>query len=218
MTRGLSQVPATPATTRDLTAVHHPHYLNFLKVASQKGGSIDFDTTIPPGLYETVRLAAGGAVNAASAVLNSEVRNAFALVRPPGHHAGTACGGGFCYLNNVAVMSRAAQRMGAPKVLILDWDAHHGNGTQEIFDADPTFLFISVHQMPLYPGSGRVEVCGEGKGTGGGGTPSTCRFPLVPQMTATSTSSPGWAHQWPASSPLTSSQYQPARTTISLIP
>ncbi|HNS83600.1 MAG TPA: histone deacetylase [Methanolinea sp.] len=146
--------------------VHIPEYLRFLEQASRRGGFIDFDTNVPPGLFSHALLAAGGALRAADAVLSGEARNAFALVRPPGHHARPGTGAGFCYLNNVAIMVRHVQARGVKKVLILDWDAHHGDGTQQIFYEDPTVLFTSVHQWPFYPGSGAVEETGSGKGAG----------------------------------------------------
>ncbi|MCU0633220.1 MAG: histone deacetylase [Methanolinea sp.] len=146
--------------------VHHPEYLGFLEEASRRGGFIDFDTNVPVDLFSHALLAAGGALRAADAVLSGEVINAFALVRPPGHHARQGTGAGFCYLNNIAIMVRHVQQQGVRKVMILDWDAHHGDGTQQIFYEDATVLFSSIHQMPFYPGSGHVDEIGSGAGTG----------------------------------------------------
>jgi acetoin utilization deacetylase AcuC-like enzyme len=105
-------------------------------------------------------------MRAADAVIDGEVRNAFALVRPPGHHARMGTGAGFCYLNNMAIMVRHLQRRGIHRVMVLDWDAHHGDGTQQVFYADPTVLFCSVHQFPFYPGSGMIDETGTGPGEG----------------------------------------------------
>jgi len=146
--------------------VHHHEYLVFLEEASRTGGFIDFDTNIPVNLFSHALLAAGGAIAAADAVLTGEAENAFALVRPPGHHARQGTGAGFCYLNNMAIMVRHVQQEGIRRVMILDWDAHHGDGTQSIFYEDPTVLFSSIHQMPFYPGSGSVDEIGFGAGAG----------------------------------------------------
>ncbi len=163
------------ASDKDVIAVHTPEYLNFLKKESMKGGVIDWDTNIPVGLIDVALLAAGGAIRAAKAVADGEVNNAFAMVRPPGHHAKPYIGAGFCYLNNIAIATRYLQRIGFERILILDWDAHHGDGTQEIFYRDPSVLFISLHQMPLYPGSGYPHETGEDEGEG-----YTINVPLPP--------------------------------------
>lgn len=155
-----------PATRDDVLLVHTPEYLKFLEDASINGGIIDSDTYIPRNLIHDALLAAGGAITGADAVLNQEVTNSFVLARPPGHHAGRSHGAGFCYLNNVAIMVRHLQRRGLRRIMILDWDAHHGNGTEEIFYDDPSVLFCSVHQYPFYPGSGRFEDIGIGDGKG----------------------------------------------------
>jgi len=146
--------------------VHIPEYLCFLEEASKRGGFIDFDTSVPPGLLSSALLAAGGAIRAADAVISGEAVNAFALVRPPGHHARQGTGAGFCYLNNIAIMTRHVQEKGMRRVMILDWDAHHGDGTQQIFYEDPSVLFTSIHQWPFYPGSGSVDEIGSGEGEG----------------------------------------------------
>lgn len=154
------------ASPKDVLAVHHPKYIEFLRKSSEKGGFIDSDTVIPPGLFEIALLSAGGAIKAAKSVLEGEVKNAFAMIRPPGHHAHPYIGAGFCYLNNIAIAVRWLQNTGIEKVMILDFDAHHGDGTQDIFYEDDSVLFISVHQMPLYPGTGYPEEYGKGKGEG----------------------------------------------------
>lgn len=154
------------ATRADILAVHEEQYLSFLEAADSRGAILDMDTVLPPGGLADAFLAAGGGISACSAVISGEVENAFAMVRPPGHHAGRGHGGGFCYLNNIAILARFALRSGFRRVLILDWDAHHGNGTQEIFWEDNSVLFMSIHQMPLYPGSGRTGEAGGGEGSG----------------------------------------------------
>ncbi|NLV26667.1 MAG: histone deacetylase [Methanomicrobiales archaeon] len=155
-----------PARRDDVLLVHSLEYLKFLEESSINGGIIDADTYVPKNLIHDALLAAGGAICAADAVVNQQVKNAFVLSRPPGHHAGRSNGAGFCYLNNIAIMTRYLQRRGLRRIMIVDWDAHHGNGTEEIFYDDPTVLFCSVHQYPFYPGSGRIEDIGirEGKG------------------------------------------------------
>ncbi len=155
-----------PAPVSDILAVHEEEYLSFLERSSVVGGYIDADTNIPPGLYQNALLAAGGALAAGDAVLDKQVRNAFAFCRPPGHHAGRRNGAGFCYLNNMAVLVQHLKKRGMKRVVIIDWDAHHGNGTQEIFYTDNAVLFFSVHQYPFYPGSGRIEESGTGTGRG----------------------------------------------------
>ncbi len=155
-----------PAKEAELLLIHEPGYLNFLKHSSISGGFIDQDTIVPKGLWEGALLAAGGAITAGEVVHNRVVSNAFALVRPPGHHAKPWTGAGFCYLNNVAILVRSLQKMGYAKVLILDWDAHHGDGTQVIFYDDPSVLFISIHERPLYPGTGDITEIGSHRGEG----------------------------------------------------
>jgi acetoin utilization deacetylase AcuC-like enzyme len=162
----ITRLDPYPAPEEAVLAVHIPEYVTFLQEASRGGGFIDFDTSIPPGLWDSALLAAGGAMRAGDAVLDREVGNAFALVRPPGHHARMGTGAGFCYLNNMAIMVRHLQRRGVGRVMVLDWDAHHGDGTQQVFYQDPTVLFCSIHQSPFYPGSGMIEETGAGPGAG----------------------------------------------------
>ncbi len=159
-------IPPTKATREQVEVVHHHEYIEFLEEASRTGGVIDYDTLVPEGLLDSALLAAGGAIQAGLSVWRGEFANAFALVRPPGHHARAGTGAGFCYLNNMAIMVRHLQQEGARKVLVLDWDVHHGDGTQSIFYEDPSVLFMSIHQRPLYPGSGAIEETGEAAGLG----------------------------------------------------
>ncbi len=132
------------------------------------------DTEIGPKSLEVARRAAGGALNAVDAIFTGKVANAFCVVRPPGHHATAGRGMGFCIFNNVAVAARYAQKKyGVKRVLIADWDVHHGNGTQDIFYSDGSVFFFSTHQSPWYPGTGAREETGEGAGKG---TTLNCPF------------------------------------------
>lgn len=162
----ISLITPQPATRDDVLQVHSPEYLRFLEETSVSGGILDADTYVPKDLIHDALLAAGGAITGADAVIDQKVKNCFVLARPPGHHARRSQGAGFCYLNNVAIMVRHLQRRGLRRIMILDWDAHHGNGTEEIFYDDPSVLFCSVHQFPFYPGSGRIDDIGSGEGKG----------------------------------------------------
>ncbi|RLI76761.1 histone deacetylase [Archaeoglobales archaeon] len=162
------------ASEQDVLQVHTHEYVEFLKRESKKGGFIDWDTNIPVGVFEIALLAVGGAIKAADSVLKKEVDNAFAMTRPPGHHAKPYTGAGFCYFNNMAIMVKGLLKK-FDRILILDWDAHHGDGTQEIFYNDNKVLFISTHQMPLYPGTGFPYEVGSGNGEG-----YTINIPLPP--------------------------------------
>jgi len=154
-----------PAKMREILAVHDESYVRWLMEMCRNRIPVDSDTPTAENTFEIAALSAGGALLAGRLVESGEVDFAFALIRPPGHHAGRSSGGGFCYLNNIAIMTRdLLRRVG--RVLIFDFDAHHGNGTQEIFYKDPEVLYISVHQSPLYPGTGKVEEIGEGEGRG----------------------------------------------------
>jgi acetoin utilization deacetylase AcuC-like enzyme len=157
-----------PAADEALTSVHEPSYLRFLeRAAAQGGGWLTADTVISERSYEVALLAAGAAAQAAKAVMEGEVAQAFALVRPPGHHARPAEGMGFCLINHVAVAAaEAIRRLGVERVFLLDFDVHHGNGTQEIFYGDAQVLYASTHQYPAYPGTGAIEETGSGEGRG----------------------------------------------------
>jgi acetoin utilization deacetylase AcuC-like enzyme len=157
------------ATEAELRRVHTAAYLAQVRADITDGRHelSSGDTAIGPESERIARLAAGGVLAAVEAVLAGTVANAFAVVRPPGHHASAARGMGFCLYNNVAVAARHLQAVcGIKRVAILDWDVHHGNGTQDIFEADPDVLFLSSHQAPLYPGSGARQERGSGAGEG----------------------------------------------------
>ena len=171
---GILRIPARPATREELTAVHlESHYERVAASAGREWTRFETDTSAGPATFETARLAAGGVLAVAEAVNAGEADNGLALVRPPGHHAESNSAMGFCFFNNVAVAAAALRRSGR-RVAIVDWDVHHGNGTQEIFWRDDDVLFVSVHQHPLYPGTGLADERGEGPGEG-----TTLNVPLA---------------------------------------
>jgi len=158
-------LPCNPADEDDLARVHHPAYLDHLKSLSAQGaGYLSLDTALNEHSWEAASLASGAAVAAVESALSGE--SAFAVARPPGHHAGRATGMGFCLLNHVAVGAGHARSRGVGGVAILDWDVHHGNGTQDIFYEDGEVLYLSAHQSPFYPGTGWADEVGEGEGKG----------------------------------------------------
>ncbi len=160
----------------ELELCHTPEYLRTARRDIESGLPYltTGDTDVTPNTWEVAGAAAGGVLNAVDAVIEGRVRNAFCAVRPPGHHATRSRGMGFCVFNNVALGARYAQRRhGLERVMIVDWDVHHGNGTQEIFYEDPSVFFCSTHQWPLYPGTGRADETGAGAGAG-----TTMNFPL----------------------------------------
>lgn len=165
------------ATDKELERVHTPELIDRVRRASQPGGgNLDPDTYASPGSFKAARMAAGGVVRAVEATLAGEIANGFALVRPPGHHATATRAMGFCLFNNVAVAARAALTTDqVERVLIVDFDVHHGNGTQEAFARDPAVLYISMHQYPHYPGTGHWREMGQGPGKG-----SVLNIPLPP--------------------------------------
>lgn len=163
--------PIVPRMAEDawLTQIHSPEYVASLKRHAPASGrvSLDPDTSMSPGSLTAAYLAAGGALAAVDAIMAREVEQVFCAVRPPGHHAEAGRAMGFCLLNNVAIAARYAQKQhGLSRVLIVDWDVHHGNGTQHSFEDDPSVLFFSTHQYPHYPGTGRDSERGRGAGEG----------------------------------------------------
>ena len=165
----LPRVAARDATRQELRRVHMSHYLDLAEHMIKDGAPelATGDTAVCEASWDAAVRAAGLTLCAVDAVMTGQMRNAFCAVRPPGHHATAARGMGFCILNNVAVAARHAQKVhGAGRVLIVDWDVHHGNGTQDIFYEDGSVLFFSTHQWPLYPGTGRREEHGRGEGLG----------------------------------------------------
>ncbi len=161
-------LPARPVTRDELLQVHSSQYVDMILSTAGKGRrSLDPDTAVSEGSCEAALLAAGGVCEAISEVVSGDMDNAFALVRPPGHHAESNRAMGFCIFNNLAVGARYAQQMpGIRRILVVDWDLHHGNGTQHTFEEDPSILYYSTHQYPYYPGSGAHTQSGRGRGKG----------------------------------------------------
>ena len=154
------------ATREQLARVHDADYLKQIAETAGTSMALDPDTYTSPETYEIARLAAGACVDAVERVMSGQHTRALALVRPPGHHAERDRAMGFCFYNNVAVAAAHAQTLGARKVAIIDFDVHHGNGTQRIFEDDGTVLYCSVHQYPYYPGTGAATETGVGGGAG----------------------------------------------------
>jgi len=157
-----------PASVDDVVRVHRREMVEQVKQLCESGARyIDMDTHIGRESYNVALLAAGAAISAVDAVMKEDGGRAFGLIRPPGHHARPQTSMGFCLFNNAAIGARYAQaKYGVETVLIIDWDVHHGNGTQEIFWTDPTVFYFSTHQYPFYPGTGAASERGEGKGEG----------------------------------------------------
>ncbi len=164
----LTQVPARPARREELVRCHHPSYIELVESVCQKGGGmLDPDTYSNEYSYEAALHAAGGLIDLTHAVIDGKLENGFALVRPPGHHAVPERAMGFCLFDNVAIAARAAiADKGLERVAIIDFDVHHGNGTQAILDDDPSVLFVSSHQYPFYPGTGSINDIGTGDARG----------------------------------------------------
>jgi acetoin utilization deacetylase AcuC-like enzyme len=163
-----------PADDGEILRAHEAAHLAQLDALSGSSARLDPDTYSAPRSPEIARLAAGGAIDAARAVARGEAPCAFVLARPPGHHAERGRAMGFCLLNNAAIAVRALlDDPGLERVAVVDWDVHHGNGTQHAFEAERDVLFVSTHQFPLYPGTGAMREVGEGRGAG-----STVNLPL----------------------------------------
>jgi acetoin utilization deacetylase AcuC-like enzyme len=154
-------VEAVPAARSALERVHPPAYLDSLEaIAAQGGGALDADTILGPSSWESVLASAGVALTAVERGIAEGT--AFGATRPPGHHALATQAMGFCFLNNVVIAARHAQALGCARVLIVDWDVHHGNGTQALVETDATIRFVSMHQYPWYPGTGAADERGVG--------------------------------------------------------
>ena len=164
--RGTEVVAPRAATSEQLLRVHDAAYLQRIAQTAGHAAALDPDTYTSPESYEIALLAAGACVDAVERVMGGAHRAGFALVRPPGHHAERDRAMGFCLFNNVAVAAAHARALGARKVAIVDYDVHHGNGTQHIFEADPHVLYVSTHQYPYYPGTGAASEVGREAGRG----------------------------------------------------
>ena len=164
--RGIEVVAPRAATREQLARVHDPEHVRRVSETVGRAAALDPDTYTSPDSYDVALLAAGAAIDGVERVMGASHLAAMALVRPPGHHAERNRAMGFCLFNNVAVAAAHARAQGAGKVAIVDYDVHHGNGTQHIFEADPHVLYVSVHQYPYYPGTGAAEEIGRGRGEG----------------------------------------------------
>ena len=168
MTGKFEQISPRRAEKKEILFVHSPEY--FAKVARTAGRdhcALTPDTHTSKGSFDAAMVAAGGVIEAVTQVVNGDLDNAFALVRPPGHHAEKNRAMGYCLFNNVAIAAMVARKtLGLRRVLIADWDVHHGNGTQHCFETDPTVLFFSTHQFPYFPGTGLYTETGRGPGEG----------------------------------------------------
>jgi len=164
---GLVRLAARAATDEELARVHSTALIELVDASRGRPRvRFDSDTATSAESSDAARLAAGSAVELCDAVLAGDVRNGVALVRPPGHHAERDRAMGFCLYNNVAVAARALRARGVGRVAIVDWDLHHGNGTQHAFEDDPSVLYVSTHQYPFYPGTGAAGEVGRGAGAG----------------------------------------------------
>ncbi|MBW2395652.1 MAG: histone deacetylase [Deltaproteobacteria bacterium] len=170
----LVPIPARPAEPGEILAIHEESLLREVEDASGRAPArLDADTYVSAASFEIARLAAGGCVDLVRGVARRDFTSGLAAVRPPGHHAEGDRAMGFCLFNNVAIAARAAQAEGIERVLIFDWDVHHGNGTQHSFETDPNVFYVSAHQFPFYPGTGSFGEVGIGRGEG-----TTLNIPL----------------------------------------
>ena len=162
------RIAPSPAATADLERVHPADYLRALEAVCRQGPAIidPAPTYVTPDSYASARMAAGGTLAVLDAVLEKQAQAGMAIIRPPGHHAEGARAMGFCLLNNVALAARRALALGLRRLMIFDFDVHHGNGTQAIFETDPSVLYISIHQEGIYPLTGWPDEMGVGEGVG----------------------------------------------------
>jgi len=160
-------IPPRPATDEELGWVHERGYIDLIRSTAGKTVPTDGDTTAGPKTWETALLAAGGFLESLDRVMDGTVPNAIALVRPPGHHAEASQAMGFCFFNNAAIgADHLIRRHGLKRILIVDWDLHHGNGTEHAFYERRDVMYVSTHQSPLYPGTGQARFFGHGEGYG----------------------------------------------------
>jgi acetoin utilization deacetylase AcuC-like enzyme len=173
----ITPIPARPASREELCLVHTPDYVDSILNLKIEGiVQLDPDTIASPYSAEAAKKAAGGTIEAVDRVMRGELRKAFCAVRPPGHHAEPNHAMGFCIFNNIAIgAAHAISRWGLERIAIIDWDLHHGNGTQDVFYETDEVLYISLHQSPFYPGTGGEIEKGEGKGLG-----FNINIPMVP--------------------------------------
>ena len=171
----LTLIEPRAASIEEISLVHHNQNISHIRDVAQRGGGwLDVDTVMSPDSYRAAIYAAGGAIRAIEAVMDGEVGSAFALVRPPGHHATSQRAMGFCLFNNVAIAAKyALSKYKLDRIIIIDFDVHHGNGTQAIFYDNPHVLYVSIHEYPFYPGTGGIEEAGGGAGEG-----TTVNIPL----------------------------------------
>jgi acetoin utilization deacetylase AcuC-like enzyme len=169
------EISARPCDEDAVLQIHPPQYLEALKQAAEMGpGFVDYgDTYVTPASYDAALMATGGVLEVLDAMIRGKAQAGYALVRPPGHHATHTKAMGFCLLNNIAIAAKHAQERGYEKILIVDFDVHHGNGTQEIYKEDPTVFYMSTHQSGIFPGTGRLQEIGIGEGKG-----TLANFPL----------------------------------------
>jgi acetoin utilization deacetylase AcuC-like enzyme len=168
LTSQLTLIEPRPATVDEIALVHRRDYIKEIEETARRGGGwLDPDTVMSAGSYEAALYAAGGLIRAVEAVMGGKVDGAFALVRPPGHHATAGQAKGFCLFNNIAIAAKyALTEYKLERLLIIDFDVHHGNGTQEAFYDNPQVMYISTHQYPFYPGTGSIEETGSGAAEG----------------------------------------------------
>ena len=176
MRGSLTEIPSRLCTEEEILYIHTPAYVSLIRSTAGRSVRLDPDTSTSPQSWEVARLAVGGFLEAVDRVSARDVDTAFALVRPPGHHAEADRAMGFCIFNNIAIGAvHAMKRLGHSRILIVDWDIHHGNATMHSFYDDPRVLYFSIHQYPHYPGTGRLEEVGSGEGVG-----TTINVPLGP--------------------------------------